>query len=71
MSESRRELVQVRAVSMYPTQWTIVHRFSHDQGYGSTSAALRRIVDEWEQMRLARSLLIEARGASTGAPGSR
>jgi hypothetical protein len=49
---------------MYPTQWTIVQQFSQDQGYGSTSAALRRIVDEWKQMKSAWPQLVEATGIS-------
>jgi hypothetical protein len=71
MSESPREFVQVKAVSMYPTQWMIVDQFSHDQGYGSTSAALRRIVDEWQQMKSAWPQLVEARGVYMYMPGTR
>jgi uncharacterized protein YecA (UPF0149 family) len=67
MSERQRQLVQVKAVSMYPAQWTIVNQFSQDQGYGSTSAALRRIVDEWKQMKSAGLLLVDAASVSTHA----
>jgi hypothetical protein len=59
MPDSHRDLVQAKAVSMYPTHWAIVHQFAQDQGYGSTSAALRRIVDEWDQIKSARSQLSE------------
>lgn len=54
MPVSPPDRVQVKAVSMYPAHWAIVHRFARDQGYGSTSAALRRIVDEWHRLRPAR-----------------
>ena len=46
MIDKPRETVQVRAVSMYPIHWAIVAVFARNQGYGSTSAALRRIIDE-------------------------
>jgi hypothetical protein len=71
MSERQRERVQVKAVSMYPTQWTIVHHFSQEQGYGSTSAALRRIVDEWQQMKSTRPSGVESGGGSMRRPGAR
>ena len=51
MADSRRDLVQAKAVSMYPAHWAIVDGFAQEQGYGSTSAALRRIVDEWNQAK--------------------
>jgi len=57
VTASRRDRVQAKAVSMYPTQWAIVQQFAQDQGYGSTSAALRRIVDEWARSRAAPSQL--------------
>jgi len=59
VADRRRDRVQAKAVSMYPTQWAIVQQFAQDQGYGSTSAALRRIVDEWEQARSTRPQLPE------------
>jgi hypothetical protein len=39
--------VMARNVTMYPVQWATVDAFAKDGGYPSTSAALRRIVDEW------------------------
>ena len=71
MPDSRRDLVQVKAVSMYPTHWAIVHQFAQDQGYGSTSAALRRIVDEWDRAKSARSQLSESMEPSARAPEAR
>ena len=59
MTANPRERVQVKAVSMYPDHWAIVHEFAQNQGYGSTSAALRRIVDEWKQARSTRPQLPE------------
>ena len=46
-----RELVETQNVSMYPSHWATVRQFAKDQGYGNTSAALRRIIDEWRQMK--------------------
>jgi len=40
-------------VTMYPQQWATVRAYAKDGGYGSVSAALRRIVDEWLTFRLA------------------
>lgn len=51
MANSRKDLVQVKAVSMYPAHWAIVDEFAQHQGYGSKSAALRRIIDEWNQIK--------------------
>ena len=38
---------------MYPQQWATVRAHAKDAGYGSVSAALRRIVDEWLTFRQA------------------
>lgn len=43
--------VEARNVTMYPLQWTMVDAYAKDMGYGSTSAALRRIVEEWKMMK--------------------
>ena len=43
--------VQPRNVSMYGKQWATVQAYAKDQGYSSTSAALRRIVDEWVELK--------------------
>ena len=39
------ELTEIRAVSMYPSDWTIVT--DADTGDAGVSATLRRIVREW------------------------
>ena len=59
MANSRKDLVQVKAVSMYPAHWAIVDEFAQHQGYGSKSAALRRIIDEWNQIRMSRAQVSE------------
>jgi hypothetical protein len=64
MSDKSRERVQVRAVSMYPMHWAIVDSFARDQGYGSLSAALRRIIDEWNREKSVQSRLAEGNSAS-------
>ena len=51
MSNDNR--VEPRNVTMYPVQWATVDSFAKDTGYPSTSAALRRIVDEWVQLKQA------------------
>ena len=48
-----KDLVEPRNVTMYPVQWATVDAYAKDRGYPSTSAALRRIVDEWKQFKAA------------------
>ena len=50
-NDNGRELVEPRNVSMYPLHWSTVEALAKDGGFGNTSAALRRIVDEWLDMR--------------------
>lgn len=50
-TSAQKPKVEVRTVSMYPSEWSAVEAFSQTKGYGSTSAALRRIVNEWKQYR--------------------
>lgn len=57
MSEDCRKLVEPRNVTMYPIQWATVDAYAKDGGYSSTSAALRRIVDEWKNQRRLDTLL--------------
>jgi len=45
--------VEPRNVSMYPIHWATVDAYAKDAGYPSTSAALRRIVDEWIHLKKA------------------
>lgn len=51
--DKSKELVEPRNVSMYAVHWATVQAYSKDQGYGSTSAGLRRIVDEWVELKKA------------------
>ena len=51
MSDNNRELVEPRNITMYPTHWATVDAYAKDMGYPSTSAALRRIIDEWLDLR--------------------
>ena len=50
--DPERNLVEPRNVTMYPQHWATVDAYAKDMGYGSTSAALRRIIDEWKQFKL-------------------
>ena len=50
MSEDR-ELTEARSITIYPTQWATVEAFAKDRGYPSVSSALRRIIDEWLDMK--------------------
>lgn len=49
----KKQLVKIRTVSMYPIHWATVDAYAKDTGYPSTSAALRRIIDEWIQLKKA------------------
>lgn len=53
-----KELVEARNVTMYPSHWAAVDAYAKDMGYGSTSAALRRIVDEWQEFK--KRLLVDS-----------
>lgn len=44
-------LVEPRSVSMYGNDWATVDAYAKDMGYPSTSAALRRIIDEWRTFK--------------------
>ena len=49
--DREKDLVEPRNVTMYPGHWATVDAYAKDMGYGSTSAALRRIVDEWKHFK--------------------
>lgn len=49
--EEQAERVEPANVTMYPSQWAAVDAYAKDQGYDGRSAALRRIVIEWQQMK--------------------
>ena len=51
--DKAKELVEPRNVSMYAVHWATVEAYAKDQGYGSVSAGLRRIVDEWLELKQA------------------
>lgn len=48
MDNRNTTTVQAGTVTLYPVHWAIVNAYAKDMGYPSTSAALRRIIDEWE-----------------------
>lgn len=51
MNSDNNNRVEPRNVTMYPGHWATVDAFAKDTGYPSTSAALRRIVDEWRELK--------------------
>ena len=46
-----KDLVEPRNITLYPIHWSIIESFAKDLGYPSTSSAIRRIIDEWVQMK--------------------
>ena len=42
-----RELVEAKNITLLPSHWATIYTFAKDRSYASTSAALRRIIDEW------------------------
>ncbi len=48
--EETRELVEPKNVTLLPSHWLIIDAFAAERSYSSTSAALRRIVDEWAML---------------------
>jgi hypothetical protein len=51
MFNDDRDLVVPGNITMYPRHWDIVRHFEVEMGYPSTSAALRRIIDEWLELK--------------------
>ena len=51
IAENDNDKVEPRNVTMYPQHWATVDAYAKDMGYGSTSSALRRIVDEWKHLK--------------------
>jgi len=43
--------VEAGNITLYPIHWATVDAFAKDMSYSSRSAALRRIIDEWLQMK--------------------
>ena len=50
---------QTVAVMLEPRHLEIVREFAKEQGYPSTSSALRRMIDEWRRMRDERARLAQ------------
>lgn len=48
---SSRKYAQVRSVSMYSDQWAKVDAYAQEKEDKNSSAALRRIVDEWSRLK--------------------
>lgn len=57
MFDPDKDLVEPRNVTMYPHHWAEVDKYAREMGYGSTSASLRRIVDEWKQFKVTQMAL--------------
>ena len=51
MPNTSRQHAQPRNVTMYPRQWEAVESCAQERGFGSNSAALRAIVEEWGDLR--------------------
>ena len=49
--KKEKDLVEPRNITLYPINWSIIESFAKDMGYPSTSSAIRRIIDEWVQMK--------------------
>ena len=49
---SSKELIQTRSVNLYPSQWDVIKAHAKQNTEGSVSAAVRRIVDEWLELRM-------------------
>jgi len=44
---SDKERMEAGNVTLLPSHWNSINKFAAEQSYSSTSAALRRIIDEW------------------------
>ena len=51
MSDNIRVPVEVRTYSLYPRQIAAINGFAIATTDGNVSAALRRILDEWAQLK--------------------
>ena len=51
MSDNNKELVEIRTLSMYSLHWSILEAFAKDMGYSGISAANRRIIEEWAELK--------------------
>lgn len=56
--------VTANTVTLYPKHWATIDAYAKDMGYPSTSASLRRIIDEWVTLKSKQlSLLTDERPA--------
>lgn len=55
-----REPVERKSVTMRPSNWATVEGYANQMGDDSISKALRRIVEEWAQLKQAPSPAQEA-----------
>jgi len=46
-----KETAEVRSFMLYPSQQAVILQLAKDQGYSSQSSALRRIIDEWVELK--------------------
>ena len=53
MSHNKPATFEKRSVSMDSLYWSTVESFAKDQGFPSVSSALRRIIDEWRELKQA------------------
>ena len=51
MVDKNKDLAEPRNVTMYPSDWAVVDHVAVELDYTSTSAALRRIVREWLELK--------------------
>ena len=51
MPREREIHMEARHVTLHPLNWITVDSFAKEMGYPSTSAALRRVIDEWFTMK--------------------
>jgi hypothetical protein len=46
-----KSIVQVKGVSMYPEQWTLLQQLGKELGLNNVSAAMRWIIAEWQRLK--------------------
>jgi len=50
---SGNSMVVVKGISLYPQHWAVIASYAKDMGYPSLASALRRILDEWVELKTA------------------
>lgn len=48
---TKDDKVVARTMTLYPMHWAAIDSYAAKMGYPSTSAALRRIIDEWRTVK--------------------